>query len=133
MSKSGYVIGLVLIVVFGLVGFTSFVKSSSQYVDIADVPTMPAGRTLHVPGEVDQTRPAGHNLESGWFEFDLRDGQGHTLHVIYDGVKPGNFDQAERIVAVGTYQDGALHAHRLLVKCPSKYEGQYEVKARGGN
>ena len=46
-----------------------------------------------------------------------------TLVVHYDGVKPGNFEEAVPIVAVGRYDDGVFYAEQLLVKCPSKYQG----------
>ncbi len=45
------------------------------------------------------------------------------MPVLYAGVKPGNFEEATEIVAVGSYSDGAFHAEQLLVKCPSKYQG----------
>ncbi|MFH2036524.1 MAG: cytochrome c maturation protein CcmE, partial [Candidatus Zixiibacteriota bacterium] len=43
--------------------------------------------------------------------------------VIYNGVVPGNFDQATSIVAVGKPGDEGFIADKLLVKCPSKYQG----------
>jgi cytochrome c-type biogenesis protein CcmE len=45
------------------------------------------------------------------------------IKVSYQGVKPGNFDQATEIVAIGEYQQGVFEADQLLVKCPSKYQG----------
>jgi cytochrome c-type biogenesis protein CcmE len=51
------------------------------------------------------------------------DEDGNTMTVHYDGVKPGNFEEAVQIVAVGSYRDGVFHAEQLLVKCPSKYQG----------
>ena len=45
------------------------------------------------------------------------------MPVMYEGVKPGNFEEATEIVAIGSYRDGAFHAEQLLVKCPSKYQG----------
>ena len=43
----------------------------------------------------------------------------------YDGVKPANFEEAISIVAIGSWSAEAseLHAEKLLVKCPSKYQG----------
>jgi cytochrome c-type biogenesis protein CcmE len=42
--------------------------------------------------------------------------------VIYDGTKPGNFDQATSVVCVGKYETDAFYADKLLIKCPSKYQ-----------
>ena len=38
-------------------------------------------------------------------------------------MKPGNFNEATQVVAIGRYRDGVLEAEKLLVKCPSKYQG----------
>ena len=48
----------------------------------------------------------------------------------YKGVKPGNFEDAISIVAIGHFDEGAkqFEADKLLVKCPSKYQGAEDVK-----
>jgi cytochrome c-type biogenesis protein CcmE len=51
--------------------------------------------------------------------------------VRYQGVRPANFDEAISIVAIGRY-DGAsaeFDAAKLLVKCPSKYQGAEVTKS----
>ena len=48
--------------------------------------------------------------------------QGDVMPVVFAGVKPGNFDEAEKVVVIGKYQEGAFHANQILVKCPSKYD-----------
>jgi cytochrome c-type biogenesis protein CcmE len=55
--------------------------------------------------------------------FAMVDEDGNTMTVHYNGVKPGNFEEAVQIVAVGSYSEGVFHAEQLLVKCPSKYQG----------
>ena len=45
------------------------------------------------------------------------------MPVAYRGVRPGNFKDAISIVAIGPYRDGHIEAEKLLVKCPSKYQG----------
>jgi len=49
------------------------------------------------------------------------------MSVLYSGIKPGNFEEATEIVAVGSYRDGSFYADQLLVKCPSKYQGLDEA------
>ena len=52
------------------------------------------------------------------------------MHVVYQGPKPEDLDsamsKAVAINATGTYdaKQGAFVADTLLVKCPSKYQGQ---------
>ncbi len=47
------------------------------------------------------------------------------MRVRYKGLKPANFEEAISIVAIGRYDASAseMHADKLLVKCPSKYQG----------
>ena len=58
--------------------------------------------------------------------FTLADERGQQLQVAYKGMKPGNFNEATQVVAIGRYRDGVLEAEKLLVKCPSKYQGVEE-------
>jgi cytochrome c-type biogenesis protein CcmE len=58
--------------------------------------------------------------------FTLTDERGQHLQVAYKGMKPGNFNEATQVVAIGRYRDGVLEAEKLLVKCPSKYQGVEE-------
>ena len=56
----------------------------------------------------------------------MRNEAGELMPVVYKGVEPGNFDQAETVVVVGRYADGVFQASQILVKCPSKYEARGE-------
>ncbi len=65
--------------------------------------------------------------------FTLQEPETHeALRIRYRGVKPGNFEDAISIVAIGRYDEGSKEfaADKLLVKCPSKYQGA-EVKEYG--
>ena len=62
--------------------------------------------------------------------FTLADDNGQQLQVAYKGMKPGNFNEATQVVAIGRYRDGVLEAEKLLVKCPSKYQGIEEKEYR---
>jgi cytochrome c-type biogenesis protein CcmE len=61
--------------------------------------------------------------------FELLDQNGRRMPVVYRGIKPGNFRDAISIVAIGRYKDGRIDAEKLLVKCPSKYQGAEVEKA----
>jgi cytochrome c-type biogenesis protein CcmE len=58
---------------------------------------------------------------------------GETMTVHYSGVKPGNFEEAVQIVAIGSYQEGVFEAEQLLVKCPSKYQGLEDNASDNGS
>jgi cytochrome c-type biogenesis protein CcmE len=53
------------------------------------------------------------------------------MAVAYGGVRPANFKDAISIVAIGRYRDGRIEAEKLLVKCPSKYQGAEVERAYG--
>ena len=62
---------------------------------------------------------------------EVFDTNGNRMPVTYRGIKPGNFKDAISIVAIGPYRDGRIQAEKLLVKCPSKYQGAEVERAYG--
>jgi cytochrome c-type biogenesis protein CcmE len=56
-------------------------------------------------------------------QFALKDEVGETVTVLYRGTKPDGMEQATSIVAIGKYHNDQFVAEKLLVKCPSKYQG----------
>ena len=115
--KSKYIIGALIIVSFIVWAGVSFNKTLTPYVSIEEAKSREA--TVQVKGKrVDE---GNFDIEKNMFVFRLADEKGQQIEVIYDGAKPGNFDQATEIVCVGQYKDGKFIAKELLVKCPSKY------------
>jgi cytochrome c-type biogenesis protein CcmE len=102
-----YAIGGVLVVAFLAYGATSFKTNLTPYVSFEEA--MRSGAKVQVAG----------GLVPGSTQY----GEGRTLTVLYQGTKPGNFEEATQVVAIGSYRGGAFHADQLLVKCPSKYQG----------
>ena len=115
-----YVIGGVLIVGFLAYGATSFKSNLTPYVSFDEA--MRTSSRVQVAGRLvpDSTR---YVEDVQQLRFGIVDDDGITMPVMYDGVKPGNFEEATQIVAIGSYHDDAFHAEQLLVKCPSKYQG----------
>lgn len=98
-------------------------ESVTPYVSIAEATA--SNGSVQVKGLLDKNfEPRQIDSE---FIFNLRDEvTGETLNVKYSGVKPDQFDEAYHIVAVGRYDaaEETFRAKKLLIKCPSKYEGQ---------
>lgn len=67
-----------------------------------------------------------YDEQAGRLVFAITDDTGDRLEVSYKGIKPGNFNEATQIVAIGRFRRGTLEAEKLLVKCPSKYQGVEE-------
>lgn len=55
--------------------------------------------------------------------FWLRDASGQEAPILYRGQRPDGLEQAESVIAIGQYQNNYFVAEKLLVKCPSKYQG----------
>ncbi|GAB4325524.1 MAG: cytochrome c maturation protein CcmE [Candidatus Zixiibacteriota bacterium] len=115
-----YIIGIAVIAACGVIGFTAFKGSLTPYVGFNEAKAL--DRPCQVMGDIDKEN-VNYDLEAGVLHFTIIDENGEKLPVSYTGVKPGNFDQAMSVVCNGTYEDGTFKADRLLVKCPSKYQG----------
>lgn len=123
-----YVAGSVLVAGFLAYGATSFKTNLTPYVSFADA--MSSAKRVQVAGALEPDSTSYVDA-SEQLSFGLVDDDGNRLPVVYNGVKPGNFEEAIQVVAIGSYQDGAFHADQLLVKCPSKYQGVEETREYG--
>ncbi len=124
-----YAIGAVLILALAGLTLASFKKSLTPYVSYDQARSV--SRTVQVAGGLVKGS-SDYDQESQSLLFTLQDKEsGDTLHVRYHGVKPGNFEDAISIVAIGQYSadQKEFSANKLLVKCPSKYQGLEETKS----
>jgi len=118
--KVKYIIGIIIIIAFGAFAITSFKSSITPYVSIQEA--IESGGAVQVKG---QRVDAGmFDVDQNVFKFTLKDEKGNQIEVIYDGAKPGNFEQATEVVCQGEYKEGKFHAKNILVKCPSKYQDE---------
>jgi cytochrome c-type biogenesis protein CcmE len=127
--KAKYIIGGVIIVLFMFWGASAFLKTTVQYVSIEQAAK--ASRTVQVMGKIDFDRVV-YNTEKSRLEFAIYDAEAESkvgaskLDVVYYGVVPGNFDQATSVVLKGKSEQDHFVAEQMLVKCPSKYQGEGE-------
>jgi cytochrome c-type biogenesis protein CcmE len=124
--KKGYWIAAVLTLAFVGFGLTAFQKTLTPYLSF-DEATKSKG-VVQVMGALDKTSDR-YDTSKQELSFDILDPQGHRMPVMYRGIRPGNFKDAISIVAIGRYQGGRIEAEKLLVKCPSKYQGAEVEKA----
>jgi len=114
-----------IVLLVGFVGYAGFnlAESVTPYVGIAEARA--SSNSVQVKGLLDKNFEPQQTCDE--FTFGLQDETtGETLRVKFDGIKPDQFDDAYHIVAVGKYNaaEDSFHAKKLLIKCPSKYEGQ---------
>ena len=118
------------VLLIGFLGYTGFNLSESvtPYVGIAEA--VSSSKNVQVRGLLDKNfSPEQVNDE---FIFSLLDeNTDETMKVKFSGIKPDQFDEAYHIVAIGKYdsEDNFFHAKKLLIKCPSKYEGMQTSEA----
>lgn len=128
MRKNGfYVLGGVLLLAFAGFSVTAFKSSMTPYVSFDQARQVE--RVVQVAGALEKGSSSYASKQESLF-FTLKDPKSsETLRVRYKGVKPGNFEDAVSIVAIGHFDPDAkqFEAAKLLVKCPSKYQGA-EVK-----
>ena len=123
-----YAVGAVLVVAFLAYGTTSFKSNLTPYVSFEEASR--SGKKVQVAGGLVENSTEYLDA-SEELRFAMVDEDGNRLTVHYNGVKPGNFEEAVQIVAVGNYRQGVFEAEQLLVKCPSKYQGLEEAGERG--
>lgn len=99
----------------------AFLGNASPYVTIPEAKR--GGQDLHVVGILDKGSLKS-DMRAGLTTFTILDEQNDRLPVRYEGPPVQNLMSADRVVCVGESKEGVLHANKLLVKCPSKYEGQ---------
>ncbi|HVP40313.1 MAG TPA: cytochrome c maturation protein CcmE [Candidatus Saccharimonadales bacterium] len=116
--KLTHVLGLALVLGGLLAGLTVYQKSLTPYRSFKEA--RETRGTVQVHGTL---APASAKYDGRELTFRIKDTRSaDEMEVVYTDVKPGNFDQARDIVAIGSFRDGAFHAEKLLVKCPSKYQ-----------
>jgi cytochrome c-type biogenesis protein CcmE len=122
-----YVLGGILLLAFAGFSLASFKETLTPYVSYKQA--RDANRMVQVAGALDKGSSA-YKSENESLYFTLKDPETQELmRVRYKGLKPANFEDAISIVAIGRYDSGTseFQADKLLVKCPSKYQGA-EVK-----
>jgi len=122
-----YLFGGLLLLAFAGFSFTTFKDSMTPYVSYQQA--RQGDRIVQVAGALEKGSSSYAEAKESLY-FTLKDTKtNENLRVRFKGVKPGNFEDAISIVAIGRYDETAkeFEAQKLLVKCPSKYQGA-EVK-----
>lgn len=125
--RAKYIIGGAVVVLFLVWGASAFFKTTVRYVSLEEARR--ANETVQVMGNIDFDHVV-YDADHLRLEFDIYDNQAQDrataerMRVVYYGVVPGNFDQATSVVLKGKSRDGYFVARQMLVKCPSKYQGE---------
>jgi len=124
-------IALLIILVFIVVGFMTFMENKIEYVDFKEA--QKRMKTVEVKGVWQKDKETKYDPDKSTFTFYMKDDANTEMKVILDGAKPNNFDIATMIVAKGKVKDDVFYAKEILTKCPSKYEGKGEDVKKSSN
>jgi cytochrome c-type biogenesis protein CcmE len=123
MNRRLYLLGALLLLAFIGFSLTSFRDTLTPYVSYQQA--RDANRVVQVAGALQKGTSAYQQADNALL-FTLRDAKTNdVVRVRYHGLRPANFEDAISIVAIGRYDQRAkeFSANKLLVKCPSKYQG----------
>jgi cytochrome c-type biogenesis protein CcmE len=121
--KKSYLIGGLIVVAAIVMAMHSFKSTLTAYVSVEEAKV--SKRPVQVAGIVAKGTER-YDTKTNNLVFTLREDSGDKIVVEYDGPRPGNFDEVTKVVAIGQYRQEreVFEARELLVKCPTKYEGQ---------
>ncbi|HMS64510.1 MAG TPA: cytochrome c maturation protein CcmE [Ignavibacteria bacterium] len=122
--------GILIIVIFLVVGFFSFSESKIEYSNFHKASEN--HKTCQVKGNWVKDKEAKFDANTNEFIFYMMDENNTEMKVILAGSRPNNFEMAESVVAKGKMKDGNFYAKEVLTKCPSKYEGKGEDVKKSG-
>ncbi|HVL38587.1 MAG TPA: cytochrome c maturation protein CcmE [Fimbriimonadaceae bacterium] len=123
--------GLLLSIVLGSAALAAmvfaFLNNASPYVTVSEARNV-EGNNLHIVGDIVPNTMA-LDMRASTLNFSIKDSEGAVVPVRYKGAPPSNMGSVTRVVAVGGMKEDAFQAHKLIIKCPSKYEGEQGAKS----
>ena len=119
MKKSSIVGMMIIAIAIGVI--ISTYADSSTYGSFTDA--QETQKELHVVGKLNKKKEMFYNpqQDANYFSFYMVDNKGKECKVEFTGSKPQDFERSEQIVLTGQMDNGAFHANKILMKCPSKY------------
>jgi cytochrome c-type biogenesis protein CcmE len=128
--KKTHIIAIVLIAVaIGVI--MSTISNSSTYASFTEAANK-EGKVFHVVGKLNRQKPYEYNPETNanLFSFYLYDNDSVEKKVLLNRAKPQDFDKSEQIVIIGKMSGEQFIASDVLLKCPSKYNGEKPLAAQ---
>jgi cytochrome c-type biogenesis protein CcmE len=81
------------------------------------------GKEFQVAGVLNKDKEMVYDptVNTDLFTFYMVDKEGNEQKVLYKGSKPQDFEKSEEVVIHGKMEGDVFLAHKILMKCPSKY------------
>ncbi len=134
--KRFLIVGLVVAIALGYLGFTAFQGASMYYLTVDELLARndaAYGEKVRLMGKVEEGSVVT-NSEANTLRFAVTSEDGASLPVVYSGIVPDAFKQGADVVVEGSLAPaGTFEADSLLVKCPSKYEAAADQVREDGD
>jgi len=114
---------LILIIMVAAIGVVlSLSMNTSTYAGF-DEAAEHKNREFHVMGKLSPGKEIVYDAakDANSFSFTMIDDKGTEMLVKYNDSKPQDFEKLEQIVVIGKMKEGHFEAHKMNLKCPSKY------------
>ncbi len=114
---------LLLVLMVAAIGVVlSLSMNTSTYSGFAEA-SKHKGREFHVMGTLSPGKPIVYDatVDANSFTFTMLDEKGDEMLVKYNDSKPQDFEKLEQVVVIGKMKEGYFEAHKMNLKCPSKY------------
>jgi cytochrome c-type biogenesis protein CcmE len=114
---------LLLIVLVAAIGVVlSLSMNSSTYAGFTEA-AKHKNREFHVMGKLSPGKEIIYDAQkdANSFMFTMVDDKGTEMLVKYNDSKPQDFEKLEQVVVIGKMKEGHFEAHKMNLKCPSKY------------
>lgn len=119
MKKSYILLITILVVAVGVIYWSvSNAGTASTFVKAGE-----SGKNVQIAGQLDKDRDMIYDptVDTDLFTFYMIDKEGTEKRVDYHGSKPQDFEKSEELVVHGKMEGDVFVAHKILMKCPSKY------------
>jgi len=134
MKKSHIFLVVVLAVAIGAV--VSLVSDPRTYGTFAEA-AKNSEQNYEISGTLDKSSPVVYDalVNSDAFSFFMFDQDSARYKVEVSQPKPQDFEKSIKVVVGGKMKGDVFKANHILLKCPSKYEGQgpAQIQIEEGN
>ena len=120
MKKSYIVLVAILIAAVGIIYWS--VSNAGSFASFEEAYKAP-GKEFQVAGVLNKDKEMIYDptVNTDLFTFYMIDKKGTEQKVTYKGSKPQDFERSEEVVIHGKMDGEVFVAHKILMKCPSKY------------
>ncbi|MDI9459114.1 MAG: cytochrome c maturation protein CcmE [Bacillota bacterium] len=118
------ILSLLPVLALGFLAFRAFENSAAYYYTISEAKALEGQeQKLRIKGQLVEDS-VDYDSSIPLLEFALTD-QDCQIEVVYQGVLPDNFHHADEVIVEGRFNSqGQFMVSKLMLQCPSKYEGE---------